>query len=352
MLQVDCPGCKERLKFDEDKAGQVVACSHCGKRMKLPQRRTPARAPAPPPDDSPPESTDAPEEGAREEGVTEEADRPRSRRDQPRTADEGDEPEKSRTERRSVRKLGPVVARFPITQKSLLGRAVVGMLVCAGGLGILIWAIVGATDMKRVWEILTILFLFGGFGLAVIAGGAYLLLRVYQDGKNKVLLSRDGIAIYRRSRRWAYLWDDILSQRQCITEHYYNGNYTGTTHVYTLECVDGERHVLNDELRDVEKLGDAIAAEVTRREMPRVLADYDADLEVSFGKLGVSKEGLSYGESLLSWREIKGVRIHEGYISVSKKGGWFNWCKIAAADVPNLFVFLALVDEIIGVKGM
>ena len=38
-----------------------------------------------------------------------------------------------------------------------------------------------------------------------------------------------------------------------------------------------------------------------------------------------------------------------GYISVSKRGKWFNWCSIPVSAVPNLRVFLALVDQIVGV---
>src|SRR5262249_44181066 len=131
----------------------------------------------------------------------------------------------------------------------------------------------------------------------------------------------------------------------------YNGAYMRTTHVYTLECVGGERVVFNDSLKNVKKLGDAVAEEITQRELPAAREGYDAGELVSFGKLGLSRKGLNYGAAFLPWREVSGVRIHEGQVSVSKKGKWFNWCTIGAASIPNLFVFLALVDEIIGLKG-
>jgi len=67
--------------------------------------------------------------------------------------------------------------------------------------------------------------------------------------------------------------------------------------------------------------------------------------------LGVSQEGLHYGKSLLEWDEITAVKIKAGYISVGKRGKWFNWCNIAASSIPNLLVFESLVNQIVGIEG-
>lgn len=343
MLHVNCPGCQQRLEFADDNAGEVVSCSGCGRRMRLPKRKADVRTPG--------KQEEDPEERTEERADDEEPPRV-PRRQEPAADEDGEGEDSPPSKRRKKRKLGPVEARFAITQKALFQRGLLGGCICAAGLALVIWSIVAATGLKSIGEIIAMLFLFTGLGLAVIAGGAYLLVRMFQDRANKVLLSADGLTVFRCGRRAVYVWDDIVSQRQHITEHYYNDCYTHTTHVYTLECEDGEKLVFHDELRDVQELGEAVAAALTRRELPLALADYDDGRVVSFGKLAVSRKGLRYGDSLLPWRDVKGVRIHEGYISVSEKGRWFNWCKIAAADVPNLFVFLALVDEIKGVKGL
>ena len=40
-----------------------------------------------------------------------------------------------------------------------------------------------------------------------------------------------------------------------------------------------------------------------------------------------------------------------GYIAVvCKRGKWLSWKNVPVAKVPNFFVFLALVDSIIGVN--
>jgi hypothetical protein len=167
----------------------------------------------------------------------------------------------------------------------------------------------------------------------------------------RVLLCRDGIAFIKHGVRSDYVWDDLECQYRCITEHYVNGVHQRTTHVYTMETVDGEKLAFDDSFHNVKLLGDAIAEQIAQRELPLVRAAYDAGQVVYFDKLGVCRKGLIYKEERLPWRDISGVRVKEGYISVSKKGKWFNWCSIALSEVPNVDVFLTLVDEIIRIKA-
>jgi len=345
-LKIICPYCRKPSSFDDTNAEAVVPCPGCGKRLRLPPPAPPkvepieevedlepvdegtatgTVAPQPPALPPPPEDggEDAPDDGA---GGPEEP---------------------------KARKLGPVLATFPITHSSLFWRMVLGICVCLAGLTLVVLGIVTARDVAKssVGEALLGLVLCHGFGFATLALGAYLLWRMARLRGKKVLLSRRGFAVVLGGHRTVYHWQDVRGQYQNITEHYYNGAYTHTSHVYTVECVDGERVIFDDSLKNVTKLGEAVAREITRRELPAVRQEYKAGDLVSFGKLGVSRKGLTYGTYFLSWREVSGVRIHQGYVSVSKKGKWLNWCTIGAASIPNLFVFLALVDEIIGLKG-
>jgi hypothetical protein len=347
-LKITCPNCRNPSHFNDADAGAVVACPGCGKRLRLPRRPQPRPAPPPlepvlleelePVDEPTPAVAIAPGQPPLGPLRQDDADNP----------DAGAE----RQQARKARKLGPVLASYPITGSSLLWRTVLGVGVCLGGLTLVVLGILAGLDIGKTsaGEAVLGLVLCEGFGAATVALGGYLLLRAARDRGKKVLLSRKGFAVVQRGRRTVYHWKDVLAQYQSITEHYYNGAYTHTTHVYTLECVSGERVVFNDSLRNVKKLGEAVAEEITRRELPAAREQYDAGDLVAFGKLGVSRKGLTYGKAFLPWREVSGVRIHEGQVSVGKKGKWLNWCSIGAASIPNLFVFLALVDVVIGVK--
>ena len=86
--------------------------------------------------------------------------------------------------------------------------------------------------------------------------------------------------------------------------------------------------------------------------MPHAKWHYEQGEIVKFGRLAVSDKGLHSGTKVLEWHDIKGVKIKDGYISVSKRGKWLNWSNIAASSIPNLSVFLTLVDEIIGIQAV
>jgi hypothetical protein len=147
-----------------------------------------------------------------------------------------------------------------------------------------------------------------------------------------------------------YRWDDIGAVWQQITKRYVNGVYTGTTHLYTLRRYDGEQIKLNDSLGKVEELGNLVQNETFKRLMPKAIATYNAGGTVVFGKISVSPQGISNGKETLPWTEVKGVTIDRGMISVSKQGKWLRWASDTAANTPNLYVFLQLVDAIIGIK--
>ena len=46
---------------------------------------------------------------------------------------------------------------------------------------------------------------------------------------------------------------------------------------------------------------------------------------LTFGPLAIDPNGIYSGNKSLRWDEIKGIRIHQGTVSVKKEGGWFNW---------------------------
>jgi hypothetical protein len=372
-LKITCPNCRKPSHHADTNAGAVVVCPECRKQLRLP-RPGPAK-PAPPllevecvaddklavqPRPAPRSLAVEPTDELVDVEPVDEPPAPGSAAQRqppplpPPQEDGGDVPDVSAEdpEARKARKLGPVLATFPITASSLAWRTALGVGVCLVGLTLMVLGLLACIDISKtsILEALLGLVLCNGFGLVMLALGGFLLWRMVRDRGKKVLLSRRGFAVVHGGRRTVYHWEDVRAQYQHITEHYYNGAYTHTTHVYTLECVGGERVVFNDSLKNVKKLGEAVAEEITHRELPAAREEYDAGGLVSFGKLGVSRKGLTYGTSFLSWREVSGVRIHQGYVSVSKKGKWLNWCTIGAPSIPNLFVFLALVDDIIGLK--
>jgi hypothetical protein len=183
----------------------------------------------------------------------------------------------------------------------------------------------------------------GGLGLALVVGTAL-------NWNTRVLVFPDGLVHIKNGKSSVFRWNDIGAVWQQITKRYVNGVYTGTTHFYTLRRYDGEQIKLNDSLGKVEELGNLVQSETFKRLMPKAIATYNAGGTVVFGKISVSPQGISNGKETLPWTEVKGVTIDRGVISVSKQGKWLRWASDTAANTPNLYVFLQLVDAIIGIK--
>lgn len=166
----------------------------------------------------------------------------------------------------------------------------------------------------------------------------------------RVLVFPDGLMRFQYGKSESCRWDEIVSFWQSITKRYTNGVYAGTTHLYTLQKSDNKQLKFNDALKNVEQLGNLVQNEVTTRQLPAAISRYSSGGTVNFGNLSVSPLGLTRGDQTLAWNEIQGVEIRKGFISIKKQGKWLNWAKIPAAKVPNLLVFLTLVDRIVGVN--
>jgi hypothetical protein len=168
--------------------------------------------------------------------------------------------------------------------------------------------------------------------------------------QTRVLLFDQGFTQIIKGEMNDVRWNEINAVWQNVTKHYTNGVYTRTTHVYTLQTTTGKRFVWNDAIKNVEQLGIAMQNAVTKIRLPEVQSAYQAGQTITFGPLSVSLAGLSKGNQTVSWTEIKGVQVEKGYIRVKKQDAWFNFAKVATSSIPNLFIFLTLVDQIIGIN--
>lgn len=166
----------------------------------------------------------------------------------------------------------------------------------------------------------------------------------------RVLVLEQGIVRLGGGKREVVRWDDITSVFQAIVVHYTNGIKTGTTHTYTIYAQHGQKVVFNDTVKNVEALGNTIQQQTSARLMPRYSQTYNSGAAVTFGKLTLSKAGISNDKETIPWEQVQAVNINAGQISVRKEGKWLNWAGQSASATPNLFIFLSMVDQIVGLN--
>jgi hypothetical protein len=189
-------------------------------------------------------------------------------------------------------------------------------------------------------------------GMALLCLGVigYMAWRIVPNLHRRVQVVADGLVIHRGSQVDRCRWQDVTSVRQLVARGYRNGIYTGTTHLYWIDRVTGPQLVFDDLLRGVEALGDTIQAQTLPHLLQQALDRYNSGGSVQFGKIAVSPQGVYNGKETLPWSAIQGVKLDQGFIAVNTQGQWRRWTHLRIGKTPNIYVFVAMVNRIIGLS--
>jgi hypothetical protein len=186
--------------------------------------------------------------------------------------------------------------------------------------------------------------------LGIGVGLALLAVWYYQASLN-IQVFEQGLIYTKAGATRVIRWDDIESVQQQVVKHSVNFIPVGTSHTYTIRTASAGTLKLTDSIGKVAQLGALIQGETFKRLMPRAIETYNGGGTLQYGKLSISQVGIGNGKETVPWAQVKGVQVSNGYIAVKKEGKWLTWANVAVAQTPNFFVFLALVDRIVGLKG-
>jgi hypothetical protein len=190
-----------------------------------------------------------------------------------------------------------------------------------------------------------------GAFMIIVVGAVVLLVMTLGD----MFLSRDklvyvcpaGLLYQHNGKTDAIRWDQVEAFWQRVVRRYSYGIQTGTYHQYTIRRYDGATFKFDDHLYNVGALGDTIARETTRLLWPRFIAAYQAGQTINFGQISLNLQGVSNGKELLPWQQVKEIKVKGGFVSIQKDDNhWLKWRTIQASKIPNVNVFLAMVDYI------
>ena len=189
---------------------------------------------------------------------------------------------------------------------------------------------------------------------AVVAFGIVIVLLwgVYSLRKKAVVVYDNGFAYSDRKSVKTWQWEQVDLVYMNVVRHYTNRIYTGTSHTYTLHSMNGDKVVFNDSLQDVESLYNFVQNYSFQLRYGRYADAYNAGNVVHFGQVSISKTGgIQIGKKAYPWDDIQQVGINKGVLSVKKKdGGWFSGASATAGSIPNLYVLLSIIDQLVGLK--
>jgi hypothetical protein len=183
-------------------------------------------------------------------------------------------------------------------------------------------------------------------GAIALVVGAVIVFSTWQSWNLAAALYEKGIAYRRRGPVQQFRWDEVEAVWQAVTKHYYNGAYTGTSHIYTVQIKGGPRVVFNDQFgKGIDQLGRGLQQGTAELLLPRYWQALQLGQKLSFGPLALDRDKLYAGKKELPWSEIKAIKIERGNISIKKDKGWFNWASATVPQIPNFFVFYELVGR-------
>ncbi len=157
----------------------------------------------------------------------------------------------------------------------------------------------------------------------------------------RVYLFTNGFIAARGKNGDVFRWDQIQAVWEKVTS-----SRSGNVFTYTVQRNDGKTSKMGSQLMKVRDLGVQIMREVTRIQLPLAKAAYNGGQVLSFGKVNVNLQGVNNGKELVPWDQIGSMTVTQGKIFIVKDGRQLKWSTVKAADVPNLPVLLALVNQI------
>ncbi|MEW2615820.1 DUF6585 family protein [Streptomyces sp. NPDC047880] len=205
---------------------------------------------------------------------------------------------------------------------------------------------------KRVGTMrISALLLMGTISLILPPLGAYFLWLAAQtpnlsrkQAARRLHLFEHGLAeVGKNGEISAFRWDSMTVLQE-ITERYANGVYVGTIYVYTLHRLDGTTLKVTGFYDQPERWGAALQQEITRAQLPGLLARLRQGETLTCGELSVNPGGVATTKGSLTWLEIEKVEISQGVLVLRKAGKKLPWARMPVKNIPNLFLFIALID--------
>jgi hypothetical protein len=158
---------------------------------------------------------------------------------------------------------------------------------------------------------------------------------------------QDGLAYRAKGKEIHTLrWEEVAA---IVTNNYFHAKYTQCE--YTLVKPSGEKLILDDWLKGVERLAAYIKKPVYERLGPPLAAAYSAGQPLTFGPVTVGRtSGLAMGGTTYAWDAIQDVKVEYGRFKVTlrtgQKGQPVGQARVNA--IPNI----ELLCQLIGVKLM
>ncbi|WP_027345286.1 DUF6585 family protein [Hamadaea tsunoensis] len=246
-------------------------------------------------------------------------------------------------------RLGQHVATFPRAKgwRRIIAGVLLGVVFVPIGLGIALSAV--GDDAGEAAPMILLGSIFGLIGLGFLGFAGYLATqspvfsakaaaRPFQSFANGYIeMAKTGPVAYR--------FDQMATVFQEITTTYVNGVNTGTNYIYRITMTDGRKVRLHSNNTNMAAFGPVIQRGVAEAHVPLAIDALRAGHPIPFGDVQLTQAGLQTGKGVLPWPEISDLRVQRGYVFVDRAGKRISFFSRQCKRIPNLPVFLTLLDR-------
>ena len=185
---------------------------------------------------------------------------------------------------------------------------------------------------------------------AVGVTGAFVLLFIIAILRiqQRVAVFDKGFVYHKGKHNQIVTWDDIETVKQYSVSVRIILFISIKSQGITIWTKDGRKIKLLDQIGKVGELITTIQKEVTARQLPVAMESFLRGEDVVFDKnVKVNKQGITWRKKTLAWDEYEELRLLGGSMTIRKKGKrWGGFASTPVGNMPNIFVFIGLVEQI------
>jgi len=237
--------------------------------------------------------------------------------------------------------LGALREQFAVSRQDLILLSVLPPI-AAIGIGAIFFVKMLAVVPAAPWAVWLCALPCIGISLIIAREGYRTLTKAHARSGMRVLLFDEGFISFRPNDVFSCRWDDVEWTRELFATIENCPIWEGLiVHLRT-----GQEWTLDrrDFLRDSSRLAATIQQDVARRMLPQVLADLRKGQTLDFGAIQLTLLGIMHRELVLSWADLTAIAPHGANFKIQRRGAWRAWATIAARDLINRFLLLAIVE--------
>lgn len=170
--------------------------------------------------------------------------------------------------------------------------------------------------------------------------------RVLHFWNREVMLYEHGFSYREGGRTVFFLYHELASIRQRAERLvYFGGLIRRTTYRYTLISIRGEKIVLTNLYKNVDRLMERLEQKLNALLEPQIIERLNSGEKVPFSDtLRVSKSGLHEGGRDLHWSEFGGYKAGGGQLTLLSRDST-AWLTLALPDIDNLAILIGLLKQ-------